>query len=104
MMTLAFSNKSEKDLVRAQQTTEIIKLVQELDRLMEHHEELRPLAQHPGYLTVKKFAGPIRLVEITDTEVKGGGDFSAATIEARRTVAAAAERERRRPRRAALPR
>jgi NTE family protein len=96
MMTLAFSNKSEKDLVRAQQTTEIIKLVQELDRLMEHHQELRPLAQHPGYLTVKKFAAPIRIVEITNTEIKGAGDFSAATIEARRRAgyAAAAERER----------
>ena len=40
MMTLAFSNKSEKDLQRAHQTTDIIKLVQELDRLMEQHPEL----------------------------------------------------------------
>ncbi len=95
MMTLAFSNKAEKDLVRAQQTTEIIKLVQELDRLMETHPELRPLVQHPGYQTVKKFAAPIRIVEITNTDVDGAGDFSAAAIERRRQAgyAAASERE-----------
>ena len=34
MMTLAFSNQTEKDLRRAYQTTEIIKLVEELDRLI----------------------------------------------------------------------
>ena len=44
MMTLAFSNQTEKDLQRAHQTTEIIKLVQELDRLMPAHPELQALA------------------------------------------------------------
>jgi hypothetical protein len=46
MMTLAFSNKAERDLERARQTTQIIKLVQELDGLMEQHPELRTLTHH----------------------------------------------------------
>jgi predicted acylesterase/phospholipase RssA len=90
MMTLAFSNKSERDLERAHQTTAIIELVQELDRLMEQHPELRPLAQHPGYKTVKDYEAPIHIVEITNTEVNGAADFSAETIEARRQAGYAA--------------
>jgi predicted acylesterase/phospholipase RssA len=90
MMTLAFSNKSEKDLERARQTTDIIKLVQELDRLMEQHPELRPLARHPGYRAVKRFEAPIRIVEITNSEVGAAGDFSAAAIEERRSAGYAA--------------
>jgi NTE family protein len=94
MMTLAFSNQSEKDLRRAHQTTDIIKLVQELDRLMEQHEELRPLAQHPGYLTVKQFEAPIQIIEITNTDVRGAADFSAATIQRRRRAGYAAAAEK----------
>jgi predicted acylesterase/phospholipase RssA len=90
MMTLAFSNKGEKDLRRAHQTTEIIKLVQELDKLMERHEDLRSLAQHPGYQTVKQFEAPIQIVEITNTDVGGASDFSAAAIERRRAAGYAA--------------
>jgi NTE family protein len=97
MMTLAFSNKAEKDLDRARQTTQIIKLVQELDRLMAQHKELRPLAQHPGYRTVKSYEAPVHIVEITNTDVSGAADFSAASIEQRRCAgyAAAAESVRR---------
>jgi NTE family protein len=84
MMTLAFSNKSEKDLERAHQTTDIIRLVQELDRLMERHPELKPLEHHPGYLAVKRFALPIRIVEITNASVGGAADFSAASTAERR--------------------
>src|SRR3954468_8689115 len=90
MMTVAFSNKSEKDLERAHQTTDIIKLVQELDRLMEQHPELRPLARHPGYRAVKQFEAPIHIIEITYTEVGAAADFSAATIEERRSAGYAA--------------
>ncbi len=84
MMTLAFANKAEKDLRRAQQTTEIIRFVEELDRLMERHAELRPLAQHPGYQIVKQYARPIQIVEITNADIGGAGDFSARGIERRR--------------------
>jgi predicted acylesterase/phospholipase RssA len=93
MMTLAFSNQTEKDLRRAHQTTEIIKLVQELDRLMPTHPELAPLAQHPGYLAVKELEAPIRIVEITNTDVTGPADFSPEALEDRRLrgYAAAAE-------------
>jgi NTE family protein len=93
MMTLAFSNKSEKDLERARQTTEIIKLVQELDKLMEHYEELRPLRDHPGYQTIKRYEAPIRIIEITNREVAGASDFSAAGIERRRRAGYAAAAE-----------
>jgi NTE family protein len=84
MMTLAFSNKAEKDLKRARQTTDIIKLVEELDRLMETHPELQPLTQHRGYRTVKEFERPIHIVEITNADLGDAADFSAATIERRR--------------------
>jgi NTE family protein len=84
MMTLAFSNQTEKDLRRAHQTTEIIKLVDELDRLMPAHPELQALKQHPGYLAVKEMEAPIRIVEITNTDVTGPSDFSPDAIEERR--------------------
>jgi NTE family protein len=90
MMTLAFSNKSEKDLERAHETTDIIRLVQELDRLMERHQELRPLARHPGYLAVKRYEAPIHIIEITNTDVSAAADFSAAAIEERREAGYAA--------------
>jgi len=84
MMTLAFSNQTEKDLRRAHQTTAIIKLVEELDRLMAAHPELQPLTRHPGYLAVKEMEAPIRIVEITNTDVTGPSDFSPDAIEERR--------------------
>ena len=84
MMTLAFSNRTEKDLRRAHQTTEIIKLVEELDRLMPAHPELQALAQHPGYRAVKELAAPIRIIEITNPDVTGPADFSPDALEARR--------------------
>ena len=84
MMTLAFSNRMEKDLERARQTTEIIKLVQELDRLLPAHPELQPLTQHPGYQAVKGLEKPIRIVNITNTDVTGPADFSPEAIESRR--------------------
>jgi len=84
MMTLAFSNRMEKDLRRAQQATEIIKLVEELDRLMPAHPELQPLTRHPGYLAVKELERPIRIVNITNTDVTGPSDFSPDAIESRR--------------------
>jgi predicted acylesterase/phospholipase RssA len=84
MMTLAFSNRTEKDLRRAQQTTEIIKLVEELDRLMPAHPELQPLTQHPGYQAVKEMQSPIRIIDITNTDITGPSDFSPEAIENRR--------------------
>jgi NTE family protein len=84
MMTLAFSNQTEKDLRRAHQTTEIIKLVQELDRLMPAHPELQALARHPGYLAVKELEAPIQIVEITNVDVTAPADFSPDAIEERR--------------------
>jgi NTE family protein len=84
MMTLAFSNKSEVDLQRARETTAIIDLVRELDRLMPQHPALVALTQHPGYRTVKRFEAPVRILEITNYDVTGAGDFSAAAIEERR--------------------
>jgi predicted acylesterase/phospholipase RssA len=84
MMTLAFSNQTEKDLRRAHQTTAIIQLVDELDRLMPAHPELQALKQHPGYLAVKELEAPIRIVEITNTDVTGPSDFSREAIDERR--------------------
>jgi predicted acylesterase/phospholipase RssA len=84
MMSLAFSNKAEKDLQRARQTREIIELVRALDRLMDQHPELKALTQHAGYRTVKNFQAPIDIVEITNNDAHGGSDFSAAAIERRR--------------------
>jgi NTE family protein len=84
MVTLAFSNRTEKDLRRAQQTTEIIKLVDELDRLLPAHPELEPLTRHPGYLAVKQLARPIQIVNITNSDVTGPADFSPEAIERRR--------------------
>ena len=84
MMTLAFSNKSEKDLKRAQQTTALIQLVSELDRLMDKHAELRALSKHPGYAVVKEFKAAIHITEVTNRDVTGASDFSAAGIERRR--------------------
>jgi NTE family protein len=84
MMTLAFSNKTEKDLRRARQTTAIIKLVQELDRLMPAHPELQALTRHPGYRAVKELAAPIRIIDVTNTDVSGPADFSPEAIETRR--------------------
>jgi NTE family protein len=94
MTTLAFANKAEKDLERAQQTTDIIKLVQELERLMKQHEELRPLAQHPGFLAVKRYEAPIEIIEITNSDASGGSDFSAAGIESRRLAGYEAAEQR----------
>jgi hypothetical protein len=84
MMTLAFSNKTEKDLRRAQQTTDIIRFVEELDRLMAAHPELRPLANHRGYQAVKDMKRPIQITEITNTDITGPSDFSPEAIEERR--------------------
>jgi predicted acylesterase/phospholipase RssA len=84
MMTLAFSNKSEKDLERARQTRNLILFMQELDELMEENAHLRPLRAHPGYKAVKKFAAPIDIIELTNSNVSGASDFSAAGIERRR--------------------
>jgi hypothetical protein len=84
MMTLAFSNQTEKDLRRAHQTTEIIKLVEELDRLMPAHPELLPLQEHPGYKAVKEMDDPICIIEITNDDVTGPSDFSPEAIEERR--------------------
>jgi NTE family protein len=84
MMTLAFSNQTEKDLRRAHQTTDIIHLVDELDRLMPSHPELLPLKDHPGYKTVKQMKTPIKIVEITNDDVTGAHDFSPGAIEERR--------------------
>jgi predicted acylesterase/phospholipase RssA len=98
MMTLAFSNRTEKDLRRARQTTEIIELVEALDRLMPAHPELRELTRHPGYRTVKQLAAPIRIVDITNTDVTGPADFSPQALETRRRrgyAAAQASGERR---------
>ena len=84
MMTLAFSNRTEKDLERAHRTTKIIQLVEELDRLMTAHPELAPLKEHPGYKAVKERERPIKIVEITNTDVTGPSDFSPEAIEERR--------------------
>jgi predicted acylesterase/phospholipase RssA len=86
MMTLAFSNKSQKDLERARQTTDIILFMKELDTLMEEHAHLRILRDHPGYRAVKRFAEPIDITELTNSDVSGASDFSAAGIERRRAA------------------
>lgn len=82
--TLAFSNRTEKDLQRADRTTKIIQLVDELDRLMRGHPELERLKEHPGYKAVKERKRPIRIVQITNTDVTAPGDFSPEALEERR--------------------
>jgi predicted acylesterase/phospholipase RssA len=93
MMTLAFSNKTEKDLQRAKQTTEIIKLVDELDRLMPSHPELLPLRELEGYKVVKALNKPIDIIEITNDDVTGPHDFSPDAIDERRLRGYAAAQE-----------
>jgi NTE family protein len=82
--TLAFSNRTEKDLQRAHRTTKIIQLVDELDRMMIAHPELERLKAHPGYQAVKERKRPIRIIQITNTDVTGPSDFSPEAIEDRR--------------------
>ena len=82
--TLAFSNRTEKDLQRAHRTTKIIQLVDELDRMMIAHPELKHLKKHPGYQAVKERKAPIKIVQITNTDVTGPSDFSPEAIEDRR--------------------
>jgi NTE family protein len=90
--TLAFSNRTEKDLQRAHRTTKIIQLVDELDRMMIAHPELARLKEHPGYQAVKERKAPIKIIQITNTDVNGPSDFSPEAIEERllRGYAAAA--------------
>ncbi len=83
MMTLAFSNRMEKDLARAHQTTDIINLVEELERLMPACPQLAALANHPGYKAVKE-KKPIEIIQITNMDVTGPADFSPEAIEERR--------------------
>jgi NTE family protein len=84
MASIAFSNKSEKDLRRARQTTDLILFTKELDRLLKLHKELRPLMEHPGYKTLKQFAGAINIIEISNQDAHGASDFSALGISERR--------------------
>lgn len=84
MMTLAFSNKMAKDMKRAKQTTELIRLGMELDKLIDKHPELNRLKDLPGYKVLKDFEEPIRIVEIMNPTVGGASDFSAQGIERRR--------------------
>jgi len=93
MVTLAFSNRTEKDVRRAKRTTKIIQLVEELDRLMATHPELERLKDHPGYRAVKERKRPINIVEITNIDVTGPADFSAEAIENRRLRGYAAAQE-----------
>jgi predicted acylesterase/phospholipase RssA len=84
MMTLAFSNKSEKDLKRAHDTTALIHFVEALDSAMAQHPELNPLSKLHGYEVLKRFRDPIHIVEITNNDVSGAADFSARSIAQRR--------------------
>ena len=93
MMTLAFSNKAEKDLKRAHQTTEMIHFVSELEKIMDQHDDLRRLKEHPGFKTLKQFQAPIHIVELTNNDVSGASDFSAAGIDQRRRAGYAAASE-----------
>jgi hypothetical protein len=51
---------------------------------MPAYPELKALAQHPGCLAVKELEAPIRIIEITNTDVTGPSDFSPESIEDRR--------------------
>jgi NTE family protein len=84
VMTLAFSNRTEKDLQRAHRTTKIIQLVEELDRMMTTHPQMERLKDHPGYKAVKERKRPLRIIQITNTDVTGPSDFSPLAIEDRR--------------------
>jgi predicted acylesterase/phospholipase RssA len=87
MTTLAFSHKMASDMKRASKTTEMIKFMMELDRLLEERRddpELQQLKDLPGYKVIKGFNDPIDIVEITNPSASGGADFSAAGIERRR--------------------
>jgi hypothetical protein len=83
MQTLAFSNRMEKDLHRANCSNSIIQLVAELDRLMAQHPELASIKDHPGYKAVKE-RKELEIIEITNRDVTGPHDFSATAIEDRR--------------------
>lgn len=97
MMTLSFSNKMSQDLRRANKTTELIKFTMKLDEAIKTHPELEWLKDSPGYKVLKDFQAPLKIIEITNPNVNGASDFSAAGIERRResgyqtTAAALAE-------------
>jgi isopentenyl diphosphate isomerase/L-lactate dehydrogenase-like FMN-dependent dehydrogenase len=86
MMTLAFSNKSQTDVDRAQQTRDIILFMNKLEKFMEQNPELSKLKDEPGYKVIKEFAHPIDTIAITNVDVDGASDFSAAGIERRRAA------------------
>ena len=48
------------------------------------HPELARLKDHPGYKAVKERRRPIKIIQITNTDVTGPGDFSPGAIEERR--------------------
>jgi predicted acylesterase/phospholipase RssA len=84
MMTLAFSHKMASDMKRASQTTELIKLGLELEKMIAANPELKSLADMPGYKVLKSFRNPIHIVEVTNPSASGASDFSAEGIERRR--------------------
>ena len=55
-----------------------------LEALIKAYQDLKALAKHDGYRDVKKYGSRIRIVQITNNDVSGGSDFSAARIQQRR--------------------
>jgi len=86
MAAIAFSNKSEKDLQRARETTKLIQLGKDLDRLMLRHKELRALRDTSGYKALKRLDEAIDFIEIANQDASGVCDFSAAGIATRRNA------------------
>ena len=84
MASIAFSNKSETDVRRAHQTTDLILFKKKLDSLARKHKELRQLMDLPGYRALEAFAEPINIVEIANQDAHGASDFSSEGISERR--------------------
>jgi hypothetical protein len=72
----------QSDLRRAERSTEIIRMVAELDRLMAQCPQLESLRGHKGYEAVKQ-RKEIEIIRITNEDVTGPHDFSATAIERR---------------------
>ena len=55
-----------------------------LEALIKAYQDLKALTKHDGYRVVKQYGSRIRIVQITNDDVSGGSDFSAARIQQRR--------------------
>ena len=89
MSVIDKEDRKLKELV-AHNRDEIDKLARphglNLETLIQAYQDLKALTTSDGYKAVKKYGSRIRIVPITNDDVSGGSDFSAARIRQRREM------------------